>query len=119
MLGIVGPRYGWNLFPPLRLKRPKRQKWSRASGGRSQDGMHSSRDECIHLRTNALISGPMLSSRDQCSHLGTNALISGPMLSSRDQCSHLGINALISGPYLSYRDQISHLGIKALLSASD
>src|SRR5438874_175141 len=49
---------------------------------RSQDGTHSSRDECIHLRTNALISGPMLSSRDQCSHLRINALISGSMLSS-------------------------------------
>src|SRR5205809_1128689 len=44
---------------------------------RSQDGTHSSRDECIHLRTNALISGSMLSSRDQCSHLRINALISG------------------------------------------
>src|SRR5205809_271085 len=64
---------------------------------RSQDGTHSSRDECIHLRTNALISGPMLSSRDQCSHLGTNALISGSMLSSRDQCSHLRIKPLTVG----------------------
>src|SRR5213080_2448347 len=68
---------------------------------RSQDGTHSSRDECIHLRTNAFISGPMLSSRDQCSHLRINALISGSMLSSRDQCSHLRINALISGSMLS------------------
>src|SRR5436309_184439 len=29
---------------------------------RSQDGTHSSRDECSHLRINALISGSMLSS---------------------------------------------------------
>src|SRR6059036_1846607 len=80
--------------------------------------MLSSRDECIHLGTNALISGPMLSSRDECIHLGTNALISGPMLSSRDQCSHLGTNALISGPMLSSRDKCSHLGINALISGS-
>src|SRR5206468_526278 len=81
---------------------------------RSQDGTHSSRDECIHLGTNALISGSMLSSRDQCSHLGINALISGSMRSSRDQCSHLGINALISGSMLSSQDQCSHLRIKPL-----
>src|SRR5437667_11450886 len=85
---------------------------------RSQDGTHSSRDECIHLRTNALISGSMLSSQDQRSHLGINALISGSMLSSRDQCSHLRINALISGSMLSSRDPCSHLGINALTSGS-
>src|SRR5438094_1912516 len=105
---------------------------------RSQDGTHSSRDECIHLRTNALISGSMLSSPDQrshlrinalisgsmlsspdtCSHLRIHSLISGSMLSSPDQCSHLGINALISGSMLSSRDQCSHLGINALISGS-
>src|SRR5213596_1573813 len=85
---------------------------------RSQDGTHSSPDQCSHLRINALISGSMLSSRDQCSHLGINALISGSMLSSRDQRSHLRINALISGSMLSSQDQRSHLRINALISGS-
>src|SRR5206468_111241 len=97
-----------------------RHHWNRELDyfGRSQDGTHSSRDQCIHLRTNAFISGPMHSSQDQCIHLGIDAFISGSTLSSQDQRSHLGINALISGSMLSSQDQCSHLRIKALISGS-